>query len=62
MAKFGVLRTEIFTLLLTSITEVPSVAAQAPDRSFEIVSLTMRLAAHLIKCFAGGQNPSRRDM
>src|ERR1700730_2540550 len=52
-AKFGVLTTEIFTLLLTILTEVPSVAAQAPHRSFEIGSLTVKLAAHLIECFAG---------
>jgi hypothetical protein len=32
-AKFGVLATEIFTLLLTLLTEVPSVAAQAPHRT-----------------------------
>src|SRR5215813_5765913 len=32
-AKFGVLATEIFTLLLTLLTRVPSVAAQAPRAS-----------------------------
>src|ERR1700730_5018514 len=40
-AKFGVLTTEIFTLLLTILTEVPSVAAEAPHRSLEIGSLTV---------------------
>ena len=45
--------TEIFTLLLTLLTEVPSVAAQAPHRTFEIGSLALKLAAHLIECFAG---------
>src|SRR6266403_1933010 len=52
-AKFSVLTTEIFTLLLTLLIQVPSVAAQAPERTFEIGSLTLKLAAHLIECLAG---------
>ena len=52
-AKFSVLTTEIFTLLLTLLSEVPNVAAQAPHRTFEIGSLALKLAAHLIECFAG---------
>jgi hypothetical protein len=52
-AKFRVLTTEIFTFLLTILIEVPSVAAQAPHRTFEIGSLTLKLAAHLIECLAG---------
>jgi hypothetical protein len=39
-------------LLLTILLEVPSVAAQAPHRVFEIGSLTLTLAAHLIECLA----------
>src|SRR6516225_1021339 len=35
-AEFGVLTTEAFTLRLTLLTQVPSVAAQAPQRAFEI--------------------------
>src|ERR1700694_820971 len=50
--KFGVLAREIFSLLLTLLTEVPSVAAQAPHRAFEIGSLTLKFAAPLIKCLA----------
>src|SRR5260370_19876966 len=52
-AKFSVLTTEIFTLLLTLLSEVPNVAAQAPERTFEIGALTRKLAAHLIQCLAG---------
>src|ERR1700752_2058732 len=52
-AKFRILTTEIFTLLLTILIEVPSVAAQAPHRTFEISSLALKLAAHLVECFAG---------
>src|SRR5215831_14161955 len=53
-AKFGVLATEIFTLLLTLLAQVPSVAAQAPERPFEICTcVTPKLAAHLIECLAG---------
>src|SRR5271156_5593254 len=52
-AKPCVLATEIFTLLLTLFTEVPSVAAQAPERTFEIGSLTLKFAADLIECLAG---------
>src|ERR1700737_3312223 len=50
--KFGVLAREIFSLLLTLLTEVPSVAAQAPHLAFEIGSLTLKFAAHLIECLA----------
>src|SRR5260370_2250659 len=42
-----------FTLLLTLLSEVPNVAAQAPERTFEIGALTRKLAAHLIQCLAG---------
>src|SRR5215510_3351120 len=53
-AKFGVLATEIFTLLLTLLTQVPSVAAQAPKRAFEICNcVTRKLVTHLIECLAG---------
>jgi hypothetical protein len=45
---------EIFTLLLTLLTQVPSVTAQAPEGAFELrSSLTLKLAAHLIECLAG---------
>src|SRR6516164_11407101 len=53
-AKFGVLATEIFTLLLTLLAQVPSVAAQAPERTFEILtSITPKLTAYLVECLAG---------
>src|SRR6266850_1113115 len=52
-AKLRVLTTEIFTLLLTILIEVPSVTAQAPHRTFEISSLALKLAAHLVECLAG---------
>src|SRR5258708_10970022 len=52
-AKFGVLTTEIFALLLTSLTAVPDVAAQAAHCPFEIGSLALKLVAHLIECCAG---------
>src|SRR6266481_8222298 len=51
-AKFGVLTTEIFTLLLAILTEIPSVAAQAPHRTLKIGSLALKLAAHLFECSA----------
>src|SRR2546430_2433427 len=51
-AKFGILTREIFTLLLTLRTQVPSVAAQAPKRTFEIGSLTLKLPTHFIECLA----------
>ena len=34
--KFGVLATEIFTLLLMLLAQIPNIAAQAPQRPFEI--------------------------
>src|SRR6516162_4678298 len=52
-AKFAVLTGEIFTLLLPLLAQVPGVAAQAPQRTFELGSLTLKLAAHLIECLAG---------
>src|SRR5271154_2882774 len=52
-AKFRILTTEVFTLLLTLLTEIGSVAAQAPHRTFEIGSFTLKLATHLIECLAG---------
>src|SRR5438552_12799270 len=45
-------RQEAFTLLLTLLGEVPNVAAQTPHRTFEIGSLTLKFAAHLIECLA----------
>src|SRR5208282_3312095 len=51
-AKFSVLTAEISTLLLTLLTEIPGVAAQAPHRSFEVRSLALQLEAHLFESFA----------
>jgi hypothetical protein len=52
-AKFSVLSTEVFALLLTLLAEVPTVTAQAPHRPFEIDSLALKFAPDLIECLAG---------
>src|SRR4029077_5446665 len=52
-AKFRVLTTEVLTLRLTLLTEIPGVAAQAPHRAFELGSLAQQMEAHLIEGFAG---------
>src|ERR1700736_1003857 len=52
-AKLSVLAAEVFTLRLTLLTEIPSVAAQTPHRPFELCSLALQLEAHLIEGFAG---------
>src|SRR5258708_13281054 len=56
-AKFGVLTTEIFALLLTILTEVPDVAAQAPHCPFEIGSLALNLVPPLTN-YSPGHYPA----